>query len=648
MSHPPPALSDPERQGRAAVAVGTVVVALWSFQVWRPSLSYPFQGISSTLLLALLAVAACWLTFRSGPGGRSESAGAGGAGWAGAAFLCYVWLRWAATGFAAVGDENVLTLLGTGLWAVTAFYLGAACRSRATVASASARLIPLLTVVYGALAAVALVCGIHAVLQYFYLYDRTLEELQRSLGTTPPTPLQEGIIHHLKLKRVASVWGDPNALAGFAALSLAPAAWCAGGWNKDGGAAGRALAVLGWCAIPSALAAIVFSGSRGGVLDLLLVIGLTLLLRRGKGKRPQTAPAAAVAAGIAVLLAAQSPLRAQPRPQPVENVSSSPLPAFFSRIDTVRERLHYMRVGSKIFGQNPFFGSGPGAVDLYYGRYRPVEARESKFLHNWPLQIAAELGSVGLALAVAFVVFLFRPLRWRLAVRDPALRPLLIVAAVFVGDALLQLSFNQRELMALFGLCSGLLLSAGPEPRSRPTGPLRFAGRAFVGFLIAATLLHGVPSLMSSAWRQAAQTALEDGDPAAAVRYLRRAVSWAPRDPDPLLTLGLVQAQLLGPQAGAHFVEKALKLQPESANLHAQLARLRLQGGRPGEAVNLARQALELYPHNAEHHLLLSEIQQARGDLPAALESAREALRTGYRRPEVYEKRVRELQTAIR
>ncbi len=236
------------------------------------------------------------------------------------------------------------------------------------------------------------------------------------------------------------------------------------------------------------------------------------------------------------------------------------------------------------------------------------------------------------------------------------MRPAVVIATVFLFDALIQLSFNQREMMALFGIVCGILLAAGrgsdkpggaPDaPQRRRTGS-RFVPVATAGLLIAGMAAHVVPALYAAAHKQAAEDALAAGDTRDAVRSFRLASQWAPRDPIPLLSLGLIEAGVRGPDSGARFVEKALALQPESAMLHASLARLRLKAGRSAEAEALVRRALELYPTNAEHHELMSEVLQARGRPAAALESARRAVQYGYRYPERYKERVRELETKI-
>src|SRR5205085_9796106 len=139
------------------------------------------------------------------------------------------------------------------------------------------------------------------------------------------------------------------------------------------------------------------SGSRGAVLDVLLVIALwSFGWWRSRTKGLTAAVGRAV--GIIVLVAALGLSRrtiAQTLPNhdriaPASAASASP--TMLGRTNTVTERLHYLETGWRIFLRNPVFGSGAGAVDLYYGHYKPPEARETKYLHNWIAQVAVENG----------------------------------------------------------------------------------------------------------------------------------------------------------------------------------------------------------------------------------------------------------------
>jgi O-Antigen ligase len=82
---------------------------------------------------------------------------------------------------------------------------------------------------------------------------------------------------------------------------------------------------------------------------------------------------------------------------------AQPLSAGASRLVTLRSnRYAYWRVALRAFGDEPLRGVGAGGWSVYWLRYRTV-FEAAKDAHSLPLQTAAELGVVGLALLAAFL-----------------------------------------------------------------------------------------------------------------------------------------------------------------------------------------------------------------------------------------------------
>ena len=73
-----------------------------------------------------------------------------------------------------------------------------------------------------------------------------------------------------------------------------------------------------------------------------------------------------------------------------------------SRSTTIKERLNYLTIGMGMFRHSPVFGGGAGVVEADYGLYKPIDARETKTLHNWPVQWLAETGLVGTGIYLIF------------------------------------------------------------------------------------------------------------------------------------------------------------------------------------------------------------------------------------------------------
>lgn len=566
---------------RRAKALAWLTMALWVVQTWRPQLSYPGNGVAELALLLLFLVLTIILTYGSTPC-RSSAAGIG------IAFIVYGSARWIAAGAPAAGAENFGTLLEAAIWAAVVYNL-------MRIPSGSGKFVCAFLLVVSAL---ALVCGIHAIAQYFYLYDLQLADLKAAIGSAEPTPLQIGLMHHMQLKRVASIWGDPNALGAFLALSLAASYWCASRLRQSFG-----VGLIGILAIPLALAGIGLSGSRGAVLDAVLV---SLLCLWPTMKHRKAAIAVAICSWC-LLGAGQTML---------------------TRSNTLRERVNYAEVGLKIIQRNPVFGSAPGAVDLFYGRYKPPEARESKYLHNWPLQITAEYGLVGLGLGTAFVVLLL----WRGAKSDLISHPEYLAAyaicAVFLVDALFELSFNHRELMALFAMATGIVLFMASRKVDKPRGEWLAIGSNLLLAALAVALVF--PQLIASEEKDAAADAMQDKDLDTARKLVRRAGQWTPRDPSVYLMLSQVEDMAGSPESSIMHLKKAISIQPESASLRAQLSRMEAVMGHTDDAERLIRQAIELYPGNGDYHYDLAQVLERRGNLKSALDEARLAVKFGY------------------
>lgn len=86
--------------------------------------------------------------------------------------------------------------------------------------------------------------------------------------------------------------------------------------------------------------------------------------------------------------------------------------AGFGEDRTLLRRLSYNIIGLELVTQHPVSGVGPGNFPLYYAgdefRWFPGREPAPRQLHNSYLEVAAELGLVGLGLFVAFLTVSFR------------------------------------------------------------------------------------------------------------------------------------------------------------------------------------------------------------------------------------------------
>jgi O-antigen ligase len=128
---------------------------------------------------------------------------------------------------------------------------------------------------------------------------------------------------------------------------------------------------------------------------------------------------------------------------------------------TTRERLSMLEAGLRLVMEHPILGTGPGGVKRLYPSYAPPEAvrRHTSHLHNTPLQIVVERGSIGLALWLwLFAAFFIRA--GRVLARVPqaatAERALIVgsIAAIttFLVSGLFEYNFGDTEVV-LVALC---------------------------------------------------------------------------------------------------------------------------------------------------------------------------------------------------
>jgi len=616
-----------------------LLLLLWGASLVRPAGAYPFEGAVWTSILAVLAFICAWLEGQLNLCLHERLRIVGPA----ALFTGWVFLRWGLSGFPSVGVENCITLLTWIAWLYVGLQLSSfaseVLSKKGTPPEQTRRAITL-ALCYSLGVAGAL-SSVHGLFQYFVLYDIRLRELLESIGQRTPTALEMGLIHHFKLKRVASVWGDPNAFGCFSALALCGWMYV---WQKARDySTARIIRFVAGGGFLICIAGILVSGSRGAVLDA--AIGLTVLGVRGLF--PFRGRFFVAAAFVLCVTCLQTPTSAQK--EGTTDTQPLAVSSWWRRSDTIRERVHYATVGWKLIQRSPIIGMAPGSVEVYFGELKPPEARESKYLHNWLFQITAELGLVGLGLYIAFLVLLFRSLlrggRWR----DSDVRVFLAMLSLFVFDSSIELSFNQRELMMTFGVLCGLAISVSTMHPSFAAASRHSAHATFlIGIAIGATLsLIAVPRYLALGCKELAEDLVSQGETEKALRYVEHALKWQPRDPSLWTLRGYISQEKGALDEAETFTQRALTLNPRSASIHDRLAQLREIRGDIKNAESLVRRALELYPSHPDywHHLAL--LLEKQGRLPEALAAARNALRYSYLSHERDAELVRRLETVV-
>ncbi|WP_158501673.1 O-antigen ligase [Vitiosangium sp. GDMCC 1.1324] len=233
-----------------------------------------------------------------------------------------------------------------------------------------------------------------------------------------------------------------------------------------------------------AIAAMVFSYSRGGFLGLVAAAGTWVLLERRLGR---TIVVAAVAA--AMLMLSPESFWARTR-----SVSS------YEEDASAMSRVQAWTVASRVSLEHPLLGVGAGTFPYAWRLYGPVESQRAYAAHNIFLQVISDLGFVGLGLFLAFIGSALGPL-WTLAKdRERGWLSRAIAAAV-VGH-LVSCLFAGFLVAVHFYVLFGLAACAERLARARQPAPAEGSSN----LAPAAPVLGEDPS---SSWEAEADTASE-------------------------------------------------------------------------------------------------------------------------------------------
>ncbi|WP_348235917.1 O-antigen ligase family protein [Leptolyngbya subtilissima] len=243
-------------------------------------------------------------------------------------------------------------------------------------------------------------------------------------------------------------------------------------------AVAAAVATTGWLRriwIASAgliLVASYVSGSRGAALGLVVWLLVTWLSRFRDLKPSQRWRWGLAGLGGAVALGLA--LASNPR-----------IRAWFSAggitDGPTLDRWFMLRLGGNILRDRPLFGVGPGVMSRVSNLYRPIETgaglEHIQQLHNTPVQIAGELGLVGLGLFLVGIVLVLRLWigLWRQPL-EPADRALLGgIGGSLLAYGVSSLTDYQLENIPIAGVLLGIvvvLLALGARylPTATPLG----------------------------------------------------------------------------------------------------------------------------------------------------------------------------------
>ncbi|MBW4483316.1 MAG: O-antigen ligase family protein [Tildeniella torsiva UHER 1998/13D] len=404
-------------------------------------------------------------------------------------------------------------------------------------------------------------------------------------------------------------------------------------------AVAAAVATTGWlrgiwiAAAGLLLAALYVSGSRGAALGLVVWLLITWLsrLRDLKPSRRWRWGLAGLGGAVALGLA----LASNPRIRAwfsAGGIADSP----------TLDRWFMLRLGGNILRDRPLFGVGPGVMSRVSNLYRPIETgaglEHIQQLHNTPVQIAGELGLVGLGIFLAGIVLILR--LWIRLWRQP-LEPMDRALLGGIGGSLLaygvsSLTDYQLENIPIAGGLLGLvvlLLALGDRylPTATPLGQdARRRSRLAVSLWLGLLFTLWLPFTLTVAYGALADRAFYNQQLNLADTRWYKAYRLSPWDPTaPAVAsealwglnqvLGESEAQENVRSLLLDYAHQAQQAAPNDAWFNHNLAVLN-QTTDPAKALPYAARTVQLLPRHRHYgYWLLGDLLLATGDETGAV-----------------------------
>lgn len=408
-------------------------------------------------------------------------------------------------------------------------------------------------------------------------------------GTTDmPESWADPALYQALTFRLTSVFDNPNLLgvflAGFIALSL------------HGALTAGSREAMGWGAVFLVCTTLMlFTFSRGGWVGALAGLSLAALHLRTREARP------VYGRRVGLLLVGLLPGvlggHAALRERLTESGKAGEL--------GIHQRLAILRGTLVMIREHALVGAGTNSYELFLSRHRDFGGFYPKECHAQPLQVAAELGLIGLSGYLLLMVGLLGQ-GLRAGKGDPGARSALaafLVASCFISSG---------RYLAL-KILGWMLVGWAAAPPAGPPRRVPGAVRGILGLLVVMTSLY-VWGLIAVA-----------GTGEAGLRVASRGLPFA----DDLLFLRAVRAYRSGRSPeGRELLKQAVVLNPAQGRYPLELARDALMRDELVEARDWVARCRELDPWSEEGMLLEAQLALKENDPRRAILLLETGLRT--------------------
>jgi O-Antigen ligase len=278
-------------------------------------------------------------------------------------------------------------------------------------------------------------------------------------------------------------------------------------------------------------------------------------------------------------------------------------------------RARYWKEALQIFSAHPALGAGAAGYQTARLRYRK-ETLEVRHAHGFVVQTLADLGLVGLALALAllaaWMVAAVRTARSSIGPERIGMLSMLCLVVVFGAHSLIDWTWYIPGDACVALLCAGWLAGRGPlrglsaeraqpgsadRPATRPTGRPSYYRYCLAGAAVLAALLAAWSQWQPQRSEDARQEALAllAHDPSGAEAAAETAVSRDGLSAEALLTLANIQKDRGRTTLARATLERAVRLQPSNPQTWLALGKYDLASA-PRNALRELQAAIYLNP----------------------------------------------------
>ena len=455
----------------------------------------------------------------------------------------------------------------------------------------------------------------------------------------------QAVVHDSFHDRVCSTLGNPNFYSAFLAGTLPFILW------TSLTAAGALARIISAALASLALFSILHAGSKGGLLGAAMSMAAMGLGAWKSGllialPRRRLAMAAGTALVVAILgLATASPVvreRLLFKAAPQDATSDSPGGPVLARNESVRFRILTWKQSLLMLRDGPLAGRGLGRFQVVYPEYRLPEIIRMFGQHSYmtdhpeniSLELAVELGIIGLGLLAWMLASIARALAARLASPSPYSRWLAVSTFSGLAGMLATNTFGVDIHYGATAVLSACLIGAALSTRL-PADPV--PGRAKWANIIASILLalawtrvyasdcslaRGIAYSQSSSWdtavgwygnsialnpfniisRYFGGAALLDRNGAGDLDRAKTLFESVRREaPNYVLInykMSLLYSRIGNAREAGEFLSRQAKLDPVAAVFFLDRGRMAMQAGKPDEALADFRRAAETEPDN--------------------------------------------------